>query len=169
MRTLRNLGRWRLVSAGILTALGLAALWLAALWFYSRGEQAADWQGWMLESRLGLSFAVPPGRIIETGPTGIELLNPAAYRAIDIIALYPDGAPPSIRIGDGPVLRQGKAPAPFIIRQNTGGSGGTGYTLSTAKTVNGRNISLLASVQMELETPSFAEAWAVWESLRLAE
>ncbi len=101
--------------------------------------------------------------------TSIELVNPAAYRTIDIIALYPDGPPSATRISDGPVLRQGALPAPFTIRQDSGGSGGPGYTLSTTKAVNGQSVSLLASVQSEFGTPSFEEAWAVWESLRRAE
>jgi len=147
----------------------LAVLGLSALGFCGRGEQAADWRGWARGSALGLSFAMPPGRVLETDATGIELVNPAAYRTIDIIALYPDGRPSPIRIGDGPVLRQGALPAPFTIRQDSGGSGGPGYTLSTSKTVNGQSISLLASVQSEFGTPSFEEAWAVWESLRPAE
>jgi len=159
-------GHRRFVSAGILA---LAVLGLSALGYCGRGEQAADWRGWAREGALGLSFAMPPGRVLEMDATSIELVNPAAYRTIDIIALYPDGPPPPIRVGDGPVLRQGGLPAPFTIRQDSGGSGGPGYTLSTTKIVNGQSISLLASVQSEFGTPSFDEAWAVWESLQQAE
>lgn len=103
----------------------LTVLGLRALWFHNRGEQAADWQGWARESGLGLSFAMPPGRVVTVFDTRIDLDNPAAYRAADYIALYPDGPPPAVRLGDGPVLREGRAPAPFTIRENHGGSGGT--------------------------------------------
>ena len=112
---------------------------------------------------------MPPGRILEKTATSIDLIDPAAYRTIDIIALYPDGPPSSLPIDDGPVIRQGALPAPFTIRQDSGGSGGPGYTLSTTRIVNGRSISLLASVQSEFGTPSFEEAWAVWESLLQAD
>jgi len=133
-------------------------------------ERAADWQDWERVSRLGLSFAMPPGRVVELGASSIDLVNPAAYRTTDVITLYLDGPPPAIAIGDGPVLREGGAPAPFTIRENHGGSGGAAYTLYTTKDLDGRSIELLAVIQAEgLFTPSFAEAWAVWESLRPAE
>ena len=165
MRSLRNLGRRRLVSAGLLAAFGLAALW-----FFNRGEQAADWQSWSRESGLGLSFAMPPGRVATVFDTRIDLDDPAAYRTADYIALYPDGSPPEIRLGDGPVLREGVKPAPFTIRKGLGGSGGPSYILYTTKNLDGRHIAMLAVIQTEaLFTPSFAEAWAVWESLGLAE
>lgn len=144
-------------------------LGLAALGYYNWGEQAADWRGWARESRDGLSFAMPPGRVVELGITSIDLVNPAAYRTADVIALFPEGPPPAITIGDGPVLQEGVTPAPFTLRQNAGGSGGASYTLSTSKIVDGRSIALLAIMQSEYGTPSFADAWAVWESLRLAE
>ena len=129
---------------------------------------AAGWQGWAQESGLDLSFAVPPGRAAKVLDTRIDLENPEAYRTVDVIELYPEGPPPAIRVGDGTVLEEGEAPAPFTVRENSGGSGGTNYTLSTTKTLDGRSISLLAIVETEGGVPSFAEAWAVWESLRLA-
>ena len=36
-----------------------------------------------------------------------------------------------------------------------------------AKTIDGRAISLLAILETESGLPSFEEAWAVWESLRV--
>lgn len=148
----------------------VAILGLAALGACGEGEHAADWQDWARESGLGLSFAMPPGRVAEVFDTHIDLDNPASFRASNYIALYPDGPPSAIRLGDGPVLREGKVPAPFTIRENLGGSGGAAYTLYTTKDLDGRSIALLAVIQAEgLFTPSFAEAWAVWESLRLAE
>ena len=154
-----------------LAALGLVALGLAALWAFGKGEEAADWQDWSRESGLGLSFAMPPGRTAVVLDTRIDLQNLAAFRTANYIALYPDGQQPSaIRIGDGPVLREGAAPAPFTIRENPGGSGGTVYTLFTTKDLDGQSISLVAVFQTDgLFTPSFAEVWAVWESLRPAE
>jgi hypothetical protein len=113
---------------------------------------------------------MPPGRVAVVLDTRIDLDNPAAYRTADYIALYPEGTPSAIRLGDGSVLREGDAPAPFTIRENLGGSGGAAYTLYTTKDLDGRSIALLAVIQSEgLFTPSFAEAWAVWESLRPAE
>ena len=148
-------------------AIGLVALALAAFWAFGRGEQAADWRDWAWTSELGLSFAMPPGRIATVLDTHVELDNPASYRGADYIALYPDEPPSAVHIGDGPVLREGRRPAPFTIRENEGGSGGAAYTLYTAKDVDGRRVVLLAVIQSEgLFTPSFAETWAVWESLR---
>ena len=144
-------------------------LGLAALGACGGGEHAADWQDWARESALGLSFAVPPGRVAKVGDRRIELDNPAAYRSADVIELYRDGPPPEIRVGDGPVLREGETPAPFKVRETGSGSGGVNYALSTTKTVDGRNIWLLANFQTEGGVPSFAEVWAVWESLRPAE
>lgn len=165
MRALRNLGRRRFISAGLLAALGFSALW-----FFNRGEQAADWQSWSRGSGLGLSFVLPPGRVLTVFGNRIDLDDPAAYRTADYIALYPDGLPSEVRLGDGPVLREGANPAPFTIREGLGGSGGPAYILHTTKTLDGRHIAVLAVIQTEdLFTPSFAEAWAVWESLQLAE
>ncbi len=165
-------GRRRFVPAAMLglAVLGLVALGLAVLWAFGKGEQTADWRGWERESALGLSFAMPPGRIANVFGTRIDLDKPAAVRTTNYIALYPDGPPPAARLGDGPVLREGATPAPFTIRENHGGSGGAAYTLYTTKDLDGRSIALLAVIQAEgLFTPSFAEAWAVWESLRQAD
>ena len=130
---------------------------------------AAGWEDWTRESGLGLSFAVPPGRVAKLQAARIDLENPAAYRSVDVIELYPEGPPPAVRAGDGPILRDGDAPARFTLRENGAGSGGSNYTLSTIKTVGGRDIALLAVVETEGGVPSFAEAWAVWESLRPAD
>ena len=161
----------RMPARGIrLAAIGLAALVIAAYWVFGRGEQAADWRDWPRESELGLSFAMPPGRVARVFDTHMELDNPASLRAADYIALYPDGPPSAVRVGDGPILREGGRPAPFTIRQNEGGSAGAAYTLHTTKDLEDRRVVLLAVIQSEgLFTPNFAEAWAVWESLRLAD
>ena len=131
--------------------------------------QDADWQDWARESGLGLSFAVPPGRVVRLKGNRVDLGNPAAYRTVDVIELYPEGPPPAVRVGDGPVLDQGDSPAPFTLRESGSGSGGVQYTLSITKTVNGRSVVLLAILQTEGGVPSFAEAWAVAESLRAAD
>jgi len=135
----------------------------------TQAVSAADWQGWEENTGLGLRFAVPPGRTIEQRDTHIELKNPAAYRTADVIEIYPDVTPPALRVGDGPVISEGNAPATYQVRENAGGSGGLNYTLFTAKVLNGQTVSLLAVFETESGVPSFAESWAVWESLQAAE
>lgn len=133
-------------------------------------QRTADgWNEWARTTEMGLTIAVPPGRAVEVRAARIDLRNTSSYRTVDVISLYQDSAPPSISVGDGTVVGRGQKPAPFTVRENSGGSGGANYTLLTSKTVNGQVISLLAILETETDTPTFADAWAVWESLDAAQ
>ena len=132
-----------------------------------RQKTAEGWQDWAQRSEMGLTMAIPPGRTVEVRATRIDLNNTSSHRTVDVISLYPNSSPPSVSVGDGIVRGQGEKPAPYTVRENSGGSGGANYTLLTAKTVDGQAVSLLAILETEGDIPSFAEAWGVWESLRL--
>ncbi len=143
---------------------GLAArrcLWLALalvpLLLSACGEGEQEWQDWPRRSELGLSFAVPPGREVEVRARSIVLRQPATYRNIDVIELYPGELPTTIREGDP-------------IEEKADGSSGARYTLSLRwKMLFGLHVSMLAVIETEDGEPGFEDAWAVWDSLSAAE
>ena len=86
-----------------------------------RQKTADGWQDWPRSSEMGLTMAVPPGRMVGVHATRIDLSKTSSHRAIDEISIYPDGSPPSVSIGDGTIRGKGDYPAPYIVRENSGG------------------------------------------------
>ena len=122
-----------------------------------------------METALGLSFLVPEGRTLEVGERGIMMSNPKTYRSSDYIALHPNGLPDLADYASGELVSRGDKPAAFEVWARGGGSGGEEYALTTTKVVDGKTVDVVGVFQTEWGTPNFAETWAVWESLELAE
>lgn len=113
------------------------------------------------EVQDGLRFGVPEGRAVVAQEGRIKIEPEQPTRTVDRITVW-TATPRALPEG---AVTTGEDPAPHTLVTIEGGMGGPEYALSIPKQVGDREVTVQAYIQSEEGQPTFADAWAVWESL----
>ena len=136
--------------------------------------QMADSTDWPKETFDGIAFAVPPTHKTVAHESKVELKERIPTRQAHRITISPEMPATNYDPMAGStvkavtVVRKGNTPARYWVSIEEGGMGGPEYELHIWKTVGGRTVQYWAQAQREDGVPDFAVAWAVWNSIEMA-